>query len=69
LASAGDHALRYEALLDAGWPGERVFAAAARKRVRSAIATLRALGLRDLLVTTGDGYMLDARTVLAHVAA
>jgi hypothetical protein len=51
------------ALLDAGWPGERVVHQAGSARVRTAIATLRRLGLRELLVTTGEGYMLDADVV------
>ena len=46
-------------LVAAGWEDERMLPTAASARLRSAIATLRRLGLRDLLVTTGDGYMLD----------
>jgi len=48
-------------LSEIGWPGERVLADAAATRVRVAIATLRQLGLRTLLVTRDDGYALDAR--------
>jgi predicted ATPase len=53
-------ALRQEALLRAGWPGERVLAEAGSKRVRVAVSTLRRLGLENLLVTRDDGYLLDA---------
>jgi predicted ATPase len=53
-------ALRQEALLHAGWPGERVLADAGSKRVRVAVSTLRRLGLENLLVTRDDGYLLDA---------
>jgi tetratricopeptide (TPR) repeat protein len=53
-------ALRQEALLRAGWPGERVLAEAGSKRVRVAVSTLRRLGLGTLLVTTDDGYLLEA---------
>jgi len=48
-----------EALLSLGWPGERVLADAASKRVRVAIATLRRMGLDRLIVTRDDGYQLD----------
>jgi predicted ATPase len=53
-------ALRQEALLRAGWPGERVLLEAGSKRVRVAISTLRRLGLERLLVTRDDGYLIDA---------
>jgi predicted ATPase len=49
------------ALRDAAWPGERMLDAAGAHRVRVAVSTLRKLGLEDLLVTTGEGYALDAR--------
>jgi hypothetical protein len=52
-------ALRQEALLSAGWPGERVLPDSGSKRVRVAIATLRRLGLEGALVTRDDGYLLD----------
>jgi hypothetical protein len=52
------------ALTSAGWPEERVLARAAELRVRTAIKTLRHLGLRGVLVTTGDGYRLEARVLL-----
>jgi tetratricopeptide (TPR) repeat protein len=50
----------------AGWPGERMLAAAGAHRVRVAIATLRKLGLRDLLVTTPAGYLLSPDVPLAR---
>jgi hypothetical protein len=46
------------ALFAAAWPGERAIASAAAHRVRVAVATLRKMGLRDLLVTTPEGYSL-----------
>jgi predicted ATPase len=55
-------ALSQQALLEAGWPGERVLAEAGSKRVRVAISTLRRLGLGGLVVTQDDGYLLDARS-------
>lgn len=48
-----------EMLLAAGWPGERVRPDAGAHRVRVALSTLRKLGLRGLLLTTGAGYALD----------
>jgi hypothetical protein len=48
-----------ERLLEAGWPGEIVAADAGRNRVRVAVSTLRSLGLRELILSRGDGYLLD----------
>ena len=48
-----------DALVGAGWPGERMRADAAQKRLHTAIWTLRSLGLEALLVTREDGYFLD----------
>jgi hypothetical protein len=50
--------LSWERLLAAGWPDERVLARAGHARVRSALATLRRLGLRDVIVTGERGYAL-----------
>ena len=60
----GSTSLAYEPLTAAGWPDERILPRAAELRVRAAIKTLRRLGLRDVLVTTGDGYRLDAHVLL-----
>jgi tetratricopeptide (TPR) repeat protein len=54
-------ALAWDALLAAGWPGEKVMPAAAQNRVRVALSTLRTLGLRTLLVTDPSGHRLDER--------
>jgi predicted ATPase len=48
-----------EALTARGWPQERILVEAAATRVRVAIATLRKLGLRDVLLTRDDGYLID----------
>ena len=53
-------ALGWDALLAAAWPGERVLPEAAAHRVRVAISTLRKMGLRDLLRTSEDGYLLTS---------
>jgi predicted ATPase len=52
-------ALDQETLVERGWPGERLLPDAASTRLRVAIATLRRLGLRSVLVTSEDGYLLD----------
>ena len=49
-------------MFDIGWPGEKAGAEAAADRVYWVIGTLRRLGLRDLLVTTDDGYHLARGT-------
>ncbi len=63
LAKAG-HGLPWPALVEAGWPGEKMQAEAAWSRLRTAIRTLRKLGLGDLLITIGSGYLLDPRCEL-----
>jgi tetratricopeptide (TPR) repeat protein len=58
-----------EALIAAGWPGEKVLPAAGAERVYAAIATLRRLGLRGVIAQKADGYLLPAdRAVLPHAA-
>ena len=47
------------ALLEAGWPGEKVRHESGMLRVYSVIRRLRALGLGPALVTRDDGYLLD----------
>ena len=64
VASPGT-ALSPEILLEKGWPGERVLHDAGLNRVRVALATLRRLGLRDVLRSEGDGYALDPAVPLA----
>ncbi len=62
---ARDVALDKDALLAAGWPGEKLHPDAASKRLRVAVATLRSFGLRDVLRTRDDGYVLDRRVKIA----
>jgi len=52
-------ALDPDALVAAGWPGERMRADAATKRLHTAVWTLRSLGLGDVLLTDERGYRLD----------
>ena len=59
-------ALPSERLLAVGWPDERVTEASGSVRVRVAVSKLRALGLRSLIASRDDGYLLrpDADVVL-----
>jgi tetratricopeptide (TPR) repeat protein len=52
-------ALAPRALIDAGWPGEKIMPSAARNRLHVTITTLRNLGLREVLIGGDDGYRLD----------
>lgn len=62
--------LSIEALVLAGWPGEKILASAGAERVYAAIATLRRLGLRGFIAQESDGYLIRAdRPVLVHEAA
>ncbi len=51
--------LSLDELLQAGWPGERVRPEAGANRVYVALATLRRMGLRQVLLSRDDGYLLD----------
>jgi tetratricopeptide (TPR) repeat protein len=56
--------LLWEALLSAGWPGERVLASAGARRVYVAISSLRQMGLATTLLRMDDGYRLDESVIL-----
>jgi hypothetical protein len=58
LVQASGHPVDTGALLEAGWPGERIQATAGQSRVYVAIATLRRLGLRDAIGHDERGYHL-----------
>lgn len=57
--AAGGDELAVTELLEAGWPGERVLAEAGQERVYTAIATLRRMGLRNVIARGERGYRLD----------
>jgi len=59
-ASGDATALGIEALRDAGWPGERMGAEAARSRVYVAVSSLRRMGLGELVEHVDEGYRLRA---------
>lgn len=52
-------ALAIDELLGLGWPGETVTTDAGHTRVYTAIATLRRMGLRDVLLRRDDGYLIS----------
>jgi len=52
------HPLTRDALLAAGWPGERMRRDSGLNRLRVAIATLRSLGLAAHIATTRAGFEL-----------
>jgi predicted ATPase len=59
-------ALSADALIEAGWPNERMRHTAGLLRVYSAIRRLRRLGLEPVLVTRDDGYLLDANASVSR---
>jgi tetratricopeptide (TPR) repeat protein len=67
LSSPGQ-SMSVDEILAAGWPGERVMAEAGANRVYVVVATLRKLGLRELLISRDDGYLLDPETRLDYSA-
>jgi hypothetical protein len=60
--------LSVEALVAAGWPGERMLPKAGATRVYTAIASLRRIGLRDMLVRDERGYSLRTDVPIARVS-
>ncbi len=49
------------------WPGQDMVWESGASRVYAAIATLRKLGLRDLITTGDDGYRLDAAVTIERI--
>lgn len=49
----------YAELVEAGWPGEKMLRKSASIRLRNAVARMRSAGLRDILLTSNGGYLLD----------
>jgi hypothetical protein len=56
--------LEADALLEAGWPGERPIREAGLNRVYVAISTLRKMGLRDVLLRDEQGYRITDEIVV-----
>lgn len=57
-------ALPLAALFAAGWPGERIAPGAAANRVYVTLTRLKNLGLRTLILSRDDGFVLDPRAVV-----
>jgi tetratricopeptide (TPR) repeat protein len=53
-----------DALLESGWPDERMLHDAAQNRLQVALTSLRKVGLRDVLMRDADGYFLDPSRVV-----
>jgi hypothetical protein len=62
---APSRSVSIDALFAAGWPGERVPEASARRRVYVGIDTLRSLGLREAILQRERGYFLDPAVAIA----
>lgn len=62
-------ALSPDVLFEAGWPGDRSRRTAARNRVHVTLAALRQLGLREVLLRQGPGYLLDPAVPIEVVEA
>ena len=56
---ARGEALAADRLVAVGWPSEQLATEPGRNRLRVAISTLRSMGLRDILLSRDDGYLLD----------
>jgi hypothetical protein len=57
-------ALPLEALFEAGWPGERIAPKAAANRVYVTLSKLKSLGLRGLIQSRDDGFLIDPAAVV-----
>ena len=64
--SAPGQALSADALLEAGWPGEKVRYDSGMLRVYTAVRRLRRLGFEEVLLTRDDGYLLRADVPFAR---
>ncbi|MCA9539843.1 MAG: hypothetical protein KC620_13190, partial [Myxococcales bacterium] len=63
----GQAPLDTDALLAAGWPGERMSHDSGRNRVYTAVSTLRAEGLRPFVEKLDGGYRFAPSTVIHRV--
>ena len=52
-------------LQEVGWPGEKTSFHSGRQRVYVAISTLRKLGLETILVSSEQGYAIEAPIAFA----
>jgi len=66
-AAPGAEPLDADALIAAGWPGERILPTAARNRLHVTLHRLRDLGLREGLTFADDGWALDPKLTIERV--
>lgn len=52
-------AVAHDQLIAAGWPGQTVAASSAQNRLHVALNSLRKLGLRAVMLTRDDGYLIS----------
>lgn len=69
LLAANGAEVERDALIAAGWPGERLVPEAAGNRLRVGLSTLRSLGLGALIERTEHGYRLTHTVPVRVVAA
>jgi hypothetical protein len=62
--NAPGHAVRLADLVRSAWPAEKILPRAARNRVYVSVSKLRKLGLRDSIVSTDEGWLLDPDLVV-----
>ncbi len=68
IEAPGD-AVSIDDVIRAGWPSEKIGADAAANRAHVALASLRKLGLRDVLVHGGGGYLLSQAVIVRLIKA
>jgi predicted ATPase/tetratricopeptide (TPR) repeat protein len=56
-------------LVEAAWPGQRFVAESGANRVYVAIATLRTLGLGEVLQTRSGGYLIDSHAMVGRTTS
>jgi hypothetical protein len=65
MSSEGDRKVAtWQYLVRSTWPGERISPRHARIRLRVAVAALRTLGLREVLLTARNGYALSGSFIV-----
>ena len=64
---APGRALTQLEVLARGWPGEKMRADSGAMRVYTSIRRLRRSGLQGILLTRGDGYLLDPNVALVRM--
>jgi hypothetical protein len=61
-----DRSVAVQHLIAAAWPGEKFAWSSGLNRLHVALATLRSLGLRGVLLRKGEGYVIDPAVQIVH---